>query len=139
MAAAPPLAAGLVRAKGLEPPHLAILEPKSSASTSSATPAWDTAGKGSRQSRPLPDALWRASIPAGRAGASVEATPSPLTRWAREGEATMASQPYPEQPGQPTQPAQPDAPPPEIAPPGPDIDVPAPGMPAGDPGTANPI
>src|SRR3546814_2893510 len=30
---------GLVRAKGLEPPHLAILEPKSSASTSSATPA----------------------------------------------------------------------------------------------------
>src|SRR6187402_2924225 len=29
----------LVRAKGLEPPHLAILEPKSSASTSSATPA----------------------------------------------------------------------------------------------------
>src|SRR5690606_15708939 len=29
----------LVRAKGFEPPHLAILEPKSSASTSSATPA----------------------------------------------------------------------------------------------------
>jgi Peptidase family M28 len=33
----------LVRAKGLEPPHLAILEPKSSASTNSATPAF--AGK----------------------------------------------------------------------------------------------
>ncbi len=32
-------AAGLVRAKGLEPPHLSIPEPKSSASTSSATPA----------------------------------------------------------------------------------------------------
>src|SRR3546814_8753510 len=30
----------ILRAKGLEPPHLAILEPKSSASTSSATPAW---------------------------------------------------------------------------------------------------
>jgi hypothetical protein len=29
----------LVRAKGLEPPHLAIQEPKSCASTSSATPA----------------------------------------------------------------------------------------------------
>src|SRR3546814_15910973 len=29
----------LVRAKGLEPPHLAIPEPKSGASTSSATPA----------------------------------------------------------------------------------------------------
>src|SRR3569623_548817 len=35
----PERAAGLVRAKGLEPPHLSILEPKSSASTSSATPA----------------------------------------------------------------------------------------------------
>src|SRR3546814_6937300 len=32
-------AAGLVRAKGLEPPHLAILVPKTSASTNSATPA----------------------------------------------------------------------------------------------------
>src|SRR3546814_10768445 len=31
---------GLVRAKGLEPPHLSILVPKTSASTSSATPAW---------------------------------------------------------------------------------------------------
>ena len=29
----------LVRAKGLEPPHLAILVPKTSASTNSATPA----------------------------------------------------------------------------------------------------
>ncbi len=29
----------LVRAKGLEPPRLATLEPKSSASTNSATPA----------------------------------------------------------------------------------------------------
>src|SRR4051812_36188127 len=29
----------MVRAKGLEPPHLSILEPKSSASTNSATPA----------------------------------------------------------------------------------------------------
>ena len=32
-------AASLVRAKGVEPPHLSILEPKSSASTNSATPA----------------------------------------------------------------------------------------------------
>ena len=29
----------MVRAKGLEPPHLSIQEPKSCASTSSATPA----------------------------------------------------------------------------------------------------
>src|SRR4051812_17692974 len=35
---------GLVRAKGLEPPHLSILEPKSSASTSSATPAGTPVG-----------------------------------------------------------------------------------------------
>src|SRR5687767_13758264 len=34
----------LVRAKGLEPPHLSILEPKSSASTSSATPAGPPVG-----------------------------------------------------------------------------------------------
>ena len=31
--------AEVVRAKGLEPPHLAILVPKTSASTNSATPA----------------------------------------------------------------------------------------------------
>src|SRR5690606_1853918 len=38
------LRAGLVRAKGLEPPHLSIPGPKPGASTSSATPA--EAGKG---------------------------------------------------------------------------------------------
>ena len=32
----------------------------------------------------------------------------------------------------------PDAPPPEVTPIGPDIDQPAPGMPAGDPGTSQP-
>ena len=37
---------------------------------------------------------------------------------------------------QPTQPAQPDVPPPEITPPGPDIDFPAPGTEV--PGQANP-
>lgn len=36
---------------------------------------------------------------------------------------------------QPTQPGTPDAPPPEITPPGPDIDVPAPG---GNPAPTNP-
>ncbi len=50
----------------------------------------------------------------------------------------MATQPPPEQP-QPTQPAQPDAPPPEVTPIGPDIDVPAPGQSPGDPAPANPI
>jgi hypothetical protein len=31
----------MVRVKGLEPPQLSLLEPKSSASTNSATPAYD--------------------------------------------------------------------------------------------------
>jgi hypothetical protein len=39
----------------------------------------------------------------------------------------MATQPQPEQPAQPSQPAQPTQAPPEVAPPVPDIDVPAPG------------
>jgi hypothetical protein len=36
--------AGLVRAEGLEPPRLSSLEPKSSASTNSATPAREKRG-----------------------------------------------------------------------------------------------
>ena len=56
--------AQLVRAKGLEPPHLAILEPKSSASTSSATPA-----RGHRR--------WRRSIAGKGRGASATAAPPP--------------------------------------------------------------
>jgi hypothetical protein len=51
----------------------------------------------------------------------------------------MATQPFPEQPVQPVQPVQPDLPPPEIVPIAPDIDIPAPGHPSGDPGPANPI
>jgi hypothetical protein len=35
----------MVRAEGLEPPHLAALEPKSSASTNSATPAKNVGGR----------------------------------------------------------------------------------------------
>jgi hypothetical protein len=35
----------MVRAKGLEPPHLSVLEPKSSASTNSATPAKQHSGR----------------------------------------------------------------------------------------------
>src|SRR5579863_2304574 len=38
----PVSARGMVRAKGLEPPHLSILVPKTSASTNSATPAKPT-------------------------------------------------------------------------------------------------
>jgi hypothetical protein len=45
----------------------------------------------------------------------------------------MATTPPNEVPAQPTQPAQPDTPPPEVNPPGHDIDVPAPGAPSEDP------
>ena len=53
-------------------------------------------------------------------------------------ETIMATQPPLEQPTPSNQPVQPDAPPPEITPPGTDIDQPSPGMPAGDPGTQQP-
>ncbi|MBS0477908.1 MAG: hypothetical protein JSR79_01240 [Proteobacteria bacterium] len=39
----------------------------------------------------------------------------------------MATQPPPEFPPRPSQPLEPDGPPPEISPPVPDVDVPAPG------------
>ena len=58
-ASAPLAAAGLVRAKGLEPPHLAMAGPKPAASTSSATPASSTPGR-------------RASIAVGRTRASAD-------------------------------------------------------------------
>ena len=53
MLACPPdrLCGEMVRAEGLEPPHLSILEPKSSASTSSATRAAQEAAAYNRRSR----------------------------------------------------------------------------------------
>ena len=51
----------LVRAKGFEPPHLAILEPKSSASTSSATPA-----SGERRATPLSQRVQKGKSAKGR-------------------------------------------------------------------------
>ena len=48
----------MVRAKGLEPPHLSILEPKSSASTNSATPARTLEGAGAYNRR----AAWATRI-----------------------------------------------------------------------------
>ena len=53
----------------------------------------------------------------------------------------MSTQPppaFPSQPGQPAEPAQPTQAPPEVFPPGPDIDIPAPGGQPQEPGTQAP-
>src|SRR5207244_11289711 len=103
----------LVRAEGVEPPHLAILEPKSSASTSSATrarpkrgrritgePRWATRGRRIRWNRRRPSMQ--------------QQPPSPGT----------PAHPPPETP--PPTPGPVPSPPPETPPVGPAIDVPAP-------------
>jgi hypothetical protein len=54
-----------------------------------------------------------------------------------QGETIMATQPPTELPVPDSQPADPGSAPPEIAPPGPDIDQPSPGT-IGDPGTSQP-
>lgn len=50
----------------------------------------------------------------------------------------MATQPPPESPVPDSQPVSPGAPPPEVAPIGPDFDQPSPGTMPGDPGTSQP-
>jgi hypothetical protein len=138
MLACPPdrLRVGMVRAEGLEPPHLAILEPKSSASTSSATrarplkvAAYSKDGRlgNPRQGRSLSRMETQMQQPPpfpddpGQPSEPVEPQPTPPERPANPIE------PQPSQPGQPT-PA-----PPETPPQGPDIDVPAPATPGTEP------
>src|SRR5437763_221656 len=109
-------AAKMVRAEGLEPPHLSILEPKSSASTNSATRA-----------RPKK----RGPITGRATGAThgIEQLAGAGRRLACK-EHSMQQQPPPEQPSPPIpQPAQPVMPPAETPPSGPDVDVPSPGAP----------
>src|SRR3982751_3682545 len=127
-------ASGMVRAEGLEPPHLAILEPKSSASTSSAT-------------RARPPERWAAYNRRGRFGNPIAWEPSVLKCVRERGEPLMQqlpdeppttprpSNPEPPQPGQPTEP------PPETPTHAPDIDVPSPTSPgtAPPPGPISPI
>jgi hypothetical protein len=130
----------LVRAKGLEPPHLAILEPKSSASTSSATPAQAQAAglrarsiaKGAQRTTRDETASCLGSLKGAKEILVPVEPPIP-----QPDAPPPEAPPLPGQPGpspdapQPAQPGQPDAPAPEIVPPGPDVDVPSPG---GDPG-----
>src|SRR4051812_8967094 len=121
----------LVRAEGVEPPHLAILEPKSSASTSSATRA---ALEG------------RAPITGMRRGATRQPLAGGGVALAKE---TLMQQipPFPDNPAEPpttphpAQPGQPTEPPPETPPQGPDIDVPTPSPPgtAPSPGPISPV
>src|SRR3954463_10683246 len=113
----------MVRAEGVEPPHLAILEPKSSASTSSATRA---ALEG------------RAPITGMARGATRQPSPKERVGFAEESRRMQHLPPFPEQPPQPPTtpqpgPGQPAQPPPETPPQGPDVDVPAPPSPGTDP------
>jgi hypothetical protein len=107
----------LVRAKGLEPPHLAILEPKSSASTSSATPA--------------------AGPPVGGVYSNAGVKGNPLSAHALAGETledrNMATVPPPSTIPE-TPPLDPGVGGDDISAPPPDIDVPDPDP--GDPGEA---
>src|SRR5882757_7655138 len=107
--------AAMVRAEGLEPPHLAILEPKSSASTNSATRA-----------RP------KRCGPIARIGR--RATRGDLRSLKGQGDPAVQEQPPipekpPETPPEPSQPGQPTEPPPEEPSHSPDIDVPSPATP----------
>ena len=111
----------LVRAEGVEPPHLTILEPKSSASTSSATRA-----------RPLGGAPIT--------GMRGWATRNPLKGPAFSDQRSFSMQqlpPIPEQPEpdtpEPSQPGQPTPAPPETPTHTPDIDVPSPSTPGTEP------
>ena len=119
----------MVRAEGLEPPRLATLEPKSSASTSSATRARTLLQR------------WRAYSKAGRRGkrgrlpaccnllallAFAKVRRIKITQNPNEPQVPPET-PQPQPPGQPTQPPQ------EAPPVQPDVDIPAP-QPASDPG-----
>ena len=93
----------MVRAKGLEPPHLAILEPKSSASTNSATPARTLEG-----ARPITGVarLGNPHQPGNshpRGGVPLKRSPTDATTSAEPRRASPSpATPQPTQPGQPT-------------------------------------
>src|SRR3990170_7696649 len=130
----------MVRAKGLEPPHLAIPGPKPGASTNSATPARTLQGarpiarmgggasrhgRSQRPDRRNHHVRPRVNAPTRRRNL---ATPPPETP------ATPATPGPPETPA-PQAPPEPTHAPPEVNPTGPDVDVPAPPSPASDPPT----
>jgi hypothetical protein len=121
----------MVRAEGLEPPHLSTTGPKPAASTNSATRADAVGG-----------AAYNRRVPFGKAGGG---QPAVLARVPERGEPPM-QQPEPNEPpttpspapAQPSQPGQPAEPPPGIPTHTPDIDVPSPPSPGTNP-TPGPI
>src|SRR5205085_11785218 len=125
MLGSPPdcLRVNMVRAEGVEPPHLAILEPKSSASTSSATRA---ALEGRAPITGMQRGATRQPLARGRVPLPKETLMQQLPPFP-DNPATPPETPEPSQPGQPTEP------PPETPPQGPDIDVPRPPSPGTDP------
>ena len=115
----------LVRAKGLEPPHLSILEPKSSASTNSATPARTRQGAGAYTSR-------------GAMGKRLDRNdlaPRGVCRQRRRDVQHDPNDPdEPEEPDvEPSQPGQPSEAPAEEPALPPDIDIPSPSSPGTEP------
>src|SRR5690348_8434084 len=112
----------MVRAEGLEPPHLSTTGPKPAASTNSATRA-DAVG-GAAYNRD------------GRLGNPQE--PCSLVPRRRAMQQHPPPPEHPEQPPEPSQPGQPSEPPPETPVHTPDIDVPVPPSPRTDP-TPGPI
>ena len=120
----------MVRAKGLEPPHLAILEPKSSASTNSATRARPPEGAAAynRHGRMGNSSLEGTFVRRRRIPAMQQLPEEPTTNPAPD-------TPEPSQPGQPTEP------PAEEPGQKPNIDVPSPSSPgtAPSPGPISPV
>ena len=121
------LRVAMVRAEGVEPPHLSILEPKSSASTNSATRA-----------RPAKVGAYSKDVRSG----NPEPPPQPFSTQGRCGclEIPPMQQlpPFPDTPSnpepiEPSQPGQPTPAPAEEPPVGPDVDVPSPATPGTQP------
>ena len=116
----------MVRAEGLEPPHLSTTGPKPAASTNSATRA-DAVGGAAYNRR-------------GRLGKANERQLSVLRGVRKDGEPFM-QQPEPQEPPttpapptpEPSKPGQPTEPPPGIPTHAPDIDVPSPPSPGNNP------
>jgi hypothetical protein len=125
------LCAEMVRAEGLEPPHLSTTGPKPAASTNSATRADAVGGAAYNRRGRLSKAKQRQlSVPEGvrKDGEPFMQQPEPQEPPTRPAPPT----PEPSQPGRPTEP------PPGIPTHSPDIDVPSPPSPGTNP-TPGPI
>src|SRR3954451_22898087 len=120
----------MVRAEGLEPPHLSTTGPKPAASTNSATRADAVGGAAYNRHSPMGKAKpWQPTVPR-----RVRKRGEPFMQQLPDEPPTTPTPatPEPPQPGQPTEP------PPGVPTHAPDIDVPSPPSPGTDP-TPGPI